>query len=63
MFSHNGLMYLVTPDAGFFGNKVVESILHLWVCWNEQQQIPHTKSDPGDYEKDKKHEKVPFQMA
>lgn len=44
-------MYLVAPDAGFFGNKVVKSILHFWICWNEQQQIPHPKSDPGDYKK------------
>lgn len=26
--------YLVAPDAGFFGNKVVECILHFGVSWN-----------------------------
>lgn len=49
----DGLTYLVAPDAGFFGNKVVESILHFWIRWNQQQQLPHTKSDPGDYKKKK----------
>lgn len=29
------LMYLVAPNTGFFGDKVVKSILHLRVCWNE----------------------------
>ena len=42
----DSLKYLVAPDTGFFGNKVVESILHFWVCWDQQQQLPHTKGDP-----------------
>lgn len=54
-------MYLVAPDTGFFGNKIVESILHFWICWNQQQQLPHTKSDPGDYKKET-HEKEDFQQ-
>lgn len=40
-------MYLVAPDAGFFGNKIVKSILHFGICRDEQQQIPHTQRDPG----------------
>lgn len=45
-------MYLVAPDTGFFGDKVIKSILHLWICWNEKQQIPHTKRDPGGRKKE-----------
>ena len=40
------VLYLVAPDAGLFGDKVVQSILHLWICRDEQQQLPHTQSDP-----------------
>lgn len=38
--------YLVAPDAGFFGDKVVESVLYFWVSWDQQQQFPHTNGDP-----------------
>lgn len=31
----SSLMYLVAPDTGFFGDKVIKSILHLRICWNE----------------------------
>lgn len=37
----------MAPDAGFFGNKVVEGILHFWICWDQQQQLSHTKSNPA----------------
>lgn len=60
MPSHRSHIYLVAPDTGFFGNKVVQSILHFRICWNEQQQIPHPKSDPGDFKKNKRTWKSTF---
>lgn len=50
----NTFRYLVAPDAGFFGNKVVESILHLRISWNQQKKLPHTKSDPIGHQTQKK---------
>lgn len=40
-------MYLMAPDAGFFRNKIVKSILNVWIGWNQQQQLSYAKSDPG----------------
>ena len=53
------LRYLVAPDAGFFGNKVIESVLHFRICWYQQQQLPHTKSDPVDYQRETLNKRAP----
>lgn len=49
MAGGSGCIYLVAPDAGFFGNKIVKSVLNFGIGWNEQQQIPHSQSDPGGF--------------
>ncbi len=44
--------YLVTPDAGLFGYKVIKSVLHLWVSRDKQQQLPDTQSYSGKEQED-----------
>lgn len=47
-------IYLVAPHAGFFGNKIVKGVLHFGICRNEQQQVPHAESDPGECRRNRK---------
>lgn len=54
MLSGGNCIYLVAPHAGFFGNEIVKSILHFRISWNEQQQVPHTKCDPGGFRRNRK---------